>query len=151
MHEQLANKLGNAGHLRATFSTPLPARRGPHRMSGLHILQHALGVDQHGCGDQYRSHFVTGEGSKDHPTCMTLVEQGLMTRRAGSTLPFDGDDLFHVTDDGRAYVAEHSPAPPKLTAGQKRYRDWLDGAADWMSFGDWLKSRTPNAALRSVG
>lgn len=91
----------------------------------LSILQHALGVDKYGQGEQYRTHFVTGAGSDDHPTCLTLVEAGLMTRRAGDTLPFGGDDLFHVTEAGRAYVADHSLAPPKLTRGQRRYRAWL--------------------------
>ncbi len=95
-------------------------------MTALHILQHALGVDEHGQGDQYRSHFVTGAGSDDHPTCLALVEQRLMTRRDGASLPFGGNDLFHVTELGRAYVADHSPPPPKLTRAQMRYRAWLN-------------------------
>lgn len=31
-----------------------------------------------------------------------------------------------ATDAGKAYVAECSPPPPKLTAGQRRYREWLN-------------------------
>jgi hypothetical protein len=103
----------------------------------LHILQHALGVDQYGRGEQYRSHFVTGEGSVDHPHCMALVAAGLMTRRDGATLPFGGDDLFHVTDAGRAAVAEHSPAPPRLTRSQQRYQAYLN-ADTGMSFREWI-------------
>lgn len=92
---------------------------------GLHILQHALGVDQYGQGEQYRSHFVTGEGSDDHADCMALVDAGLMTVRRAIRM-FGEMDGFTVTDAGRAYVAEHSPAPPKLTRGQQRYREWLN-------------------------
>lgn len=110
--------------------------------SALHILQHSLGVDQYGQGDQYRDHFVTGECSDDHPTCMALVADGLM-RRWPAVKVYGEMDLFRVTDAGRAYVREHSPEPPKLTSGQRRYQRWLDGAADWMTFGEWL--RTPEA------
>lgn len=106
----------------------------------LDILQHALGVDQHGRGEQYRSHFVTGAGAADHAICLELVAEGLMTRRAGETLPFGGDDLFHVTDAGRDFVAQHSPPPPRLSRAQRRYRAWLDGPADWMDFGDYLRA-----------
>jgi len=107
---------------------------------GLHILQHSLGVDEFGRGEQYRNHFVTGEGSIDHPICMTAVELGLMTRRSGSSLPFGGDDLFHVTDAGRAYVAKHSPAPPKLTASQRRYQSYLDADTS-MTFGEFIRRK----------
>lgn len=92
---------------------------------GLHILQHSLGVDRHGQGEQYRRHFVTGPGSVDYADCMALTEAGLMTRRSASDLS-GGMDLFLVTPAGRAYVAEYSPPPPKLTRGQRRYREWLD-------------------------
>lgn len=78
----------------------------------LHILQHSLGVDRFGRGEQYRNHFVTGEGSVDHPICMEAVERGLMHRRSGDALT-GGDDLFTVTDAGKAWVAEHSPKPDR--------------------------------------
>lgn len=102
----------------------------------LHILQHSLGVDQYGRGDQYRSHFVTGEGSDDHPACMRLFEAGLMTMRANVDV-MGGMDLFHVTDAGRQYVAEHSPAPPKLSRSKQRYQRYLDADCG-LSFRDWL-------------
>lgn len=104
----------------------------------LHILQHSLGVDEFGQGNQYRNRFVTGAGSDDYDDCIELVSSGLMTRRDGETLPFGGMDLFHVTDAGKAFVAEHSPKPPKLTASQKRYRAWLD-ADGGLPFGEFLK------------
>lgn len=106
-------------------------------MSELHILQHSLGVDEYGRGDSHRSHFVTGAGSDDHSTCMALTERGLMKRWDGATLQFGGDDFFRVTDAGRAYVAEHSPAPPKLTRSQRRYQRWIDAECG-MTFREWL-------------
>lgn len=109
----------------------------------LHILQHSLGVDQYGQGEQYRNRFVTGEGSTDHPTCMALVDAGLMTRHDGSSLPFGGMDLFYVTDAGKAFVAQNSPEPPKLTRSQQRYRRYLDADSS-ASFGEWLRSPFAN-------
>lgn len=106
----------------------------------LHLLQHSLGVDQYGRGDQYRSHFVTGEGSDDHPTCVAAVTAGLMECRRARYEPYGGMDVFVVTDAGRAYVAEHSPPAPKLTRSQRSYQDWLDADSS-LSFIDWLKSR----------
>lgn len=63
-----------------------------------HILQHSLGLSS---GRQYRNHFCTGPGSTDYDDCMALVEQGLMTRRAGNALS-GGDDIFYVTEAGIA-------------------------------------------------
>ncbi len=104
----------------------------------LHILQHSLGVDQYGRGNQYRYHFCTGPGSTDHPTCLDLTKRGLMTRVIAPK-HFGGDDMFYVTDAGRAYVAERSPAPPKRTRSQERYSRYLD-ADSRMSFGEWMKT-----------
>ena len=111
----------------------------------LHILQHSLGVDQYGQGEQYRNYFVTGEGSIDHPHCLALVSRALMTVRRGNALTGDMD-LFHVTDLGKAVMADASPAAPKLTAGQKRYRQWLDADGD-LPFIDYCrrKPETPHA------
>lgn len=103
----------------------------------LHILQHSLGVDEFGRGEQYRNHFVTGEGSLDHPTCLLAVALGLMTMRAGNNLSGDMD-VFHVTEAGKRCMAENSPPPPKITRSQRRYRAYLD--ADWFngSFREWI-------------
>jgi hypothetical protein len=115
----------------------------------LHILQHSLGVDGFGQGHQYRNHFVTGEGSDDHPHCMALVERGLMTHRKANALT-GGDDLFFVTDAGKAFVAEHSPKPPKLTRSQRRYRAYLKADCG-VSFAEWIGAigRDPIAAYWS--
>lgn len=138
--EQLAAAEGIPFAARSTALQREIYEAGTADARALEVLQHALGVDQYGQGEQYRSHFVTGEGSDDHPTCMALVAGGLMTRRDGSTLPFGGNDLFHVTDAGRVFVAEHSPPPPKLTRSQRRYREWLEVDCD-LSFGEWLRRR----------
>lgn len=106
-------------------------------MADLSILQHALGVDQYGRGAQYRRHLVTGPGSVDFDTCVDLVGRGLMERREGSALT-GGDDCFLVTSAGRTWMAENSPAPPKLTRSQQRYQDYLD-ADSGLRFGEWLR------------
>lgn len=103
----------------------------------LQILQHALGVDQYGQGKQYRSHFVTGAGSDDHPDCMALFEAGLMKRRANVEM-YGGMNAFFVTDEGRAFVVANSPPPPKLTRSQRRYQDWLDADCS-LSFIDYYR------------
>ncbi|TYC93011.1 hypothetical protein [Novosphingobium sp. BW1] len=103
----------------------------------LHILQHSLGVDQYGRGEQYRNHFVTGEGSVDFPACIAATLFGLMNRRQGNVLS-GGDDVFRVTPEGKRWMAENSPVPPKLTRSQRRYRAYLD--ADWFTgnFREWI-------------
>jgi len=105
----------------------------------LHILQHSLGVDQYGRGQMYRDHFVTGEGSADHPICMFLVERGDMVRYPSVDL-YGGMDLFRVTQQGRESVMAFSPASPKLSRSQKRYADYLEADSS-LSFGEWLKAR----------
>lgn len=102
----------------------------------LQILQHALGVDQHGRGQQYRNHYVADGADAEH--CRELAAQGFMVEGAPSPLT-GGMPLFQVTAEGKRAVAEQSPAPPRLTRGQRRYRRWLDGAdAHGLDFGEWL-------------
>lgn len=67
----------------------------------LDVLRHSLGLDSNGRGRAFRNHFVTGEGSDDYSACCALVDAGLMTRRNGNALS-GGDDIFIVTDAGRA-------------------------------------------------
>jgi hypothetical protein len=102
----------------------------------LQILRHALGTDDDGCGRSYRNHFVAGEGSTDFALCMALVESGHMARLSGNALT-GGDDLFMVTDAGRA-AAKGSPAV--LTRAQRRYRAFLD-ADTGSTFREWLRLR----------
>ncbi|MCS3807850.1 hypothetical protein [Xanthomonas sp. 4461] len=105
----------------------------------LHVLRHSLGTGEDGRNPSYRNHFVTGAGSSDHPTCMQLVDLGLMQRRNGGALS-GGDDIFTVTAEGRV-AARPAPAAP-LTAGQRRYRAFL-AADSGLTFGQWLTSRGP--------
>jgi hypothetical protein len=118
----------------------------PMERAQLQILQHSIGADEHGriVRGGGRNHFVTGDGSKDHPHCMALVEAGLMTRRTGSAIS-GGDDIFHVTETGKRYVAENSPTPPKRTASQRRYDDYL-AEDSGLKFGEWLKANRRSAA-----
>jgi hypothetical protein len=105
----------------------------------LHILQHSLGVDEHGRGEQYRNHFVTGKGSHDWPACNELVAQGLMTVRRNHHLS-GGDDCFWVTDAGRQYILENSPKQPKLNKAKARYarfREYGDGFESFIEYCRW--------------
>jgi hypothetical protein len=105
----------------------------------LSILQHSLGVDQYGRGEQYRSHFVAGPGHSDYETCLAAERQGLMLHYHNANVV--GGHIFCVTDAGRAYVEEHSPPPPKLSQSQRRYREYLSADCG-LSFGEWLKRKT---------
>lgn len=107
--------------------------------SKLHILQHSLGLDQYGDGNQYRNRFVTGPGSKDYDDCCALVDAGLMHNKGAGILT-EGDICFVVTPAGVYYVALNSPLrppAPKLTRSQKRYREWLDSDCG-LSFAEWI-------------
>lgn len=78
----------------------------------LHILRHSLGVPDPGQTRMYRNHFVTGEGGADWSHCLSLVGKGAMQRRPGSPLT-GGDDLFIVTELGRAIVRRILQEPSK--------------------------------------
>jgi hypothetical protein len=54
-----------------------------------------------------------------------------------------GDPLFTVTDAGRIAMEKESPAPPKLTRSQKRYREFLDASdAFGCTFREFLTLQT---------
>lgn len=91
----------------------------------LHILQHSLGVDRHGCGNQYRNRYVVGPGQTGYQTCMRLTALGFMKRTACAPELTGGCDLFEVTPLGQLAVFEQSSPAPKLKPGQLRYRMWL--------------------------
>ncbi|MGE4408424.1 hypothetical protein [Pseudomonas sp.] len=110
----------------------------PDLMQQLAIMRHALGAGEHGWDKPHRNHYVTGPDGRDHATCMELVENGLMARRPGNILT-GGDDLFTVTDIGRAAVAAAADPKPKLTRAQRRYQAYLDSDSD-LRFGEWLRS-----------
>jgi hypothetical protein len=102
----------------------------------LEILQHSLGLDEFGQGRMYRNHFCAG--SDDEETCRELIALGFMTQHARTEmLPYFN---CSVTEAGKKAVGDESPGPPKLTAGQRRYREFLN-ADSGLKFGEWLKMR----------
>ena len=119
----------------------------------LHVLQHALGLDEYAQtsygrggrysgGETYRNRFVTDDEGGDGNLCNELVTAGLMVRHPPRDIS-GGDPIFVVTEAGKAYVCEHSPRSPKVSRGRARYLKWLhvsDAFPDW-TFGDWLKSK----------
>lgn len=104
----------------------------------LHLLQHSLGVDKYGQGRRYRNHFVTGPDSDDFAGCRRLVDAGLMIDHGTSDIS-GGMHTFTVTAAGGKYVTVNSPAPPKITRSQKRYRDFLQADCG-MTFFEYLKA-----------
>jgi hypothetical protein len=108
----------------------------------LDALQHALGRDKYGqpnpSNPDYRNHYVAGPGHDSWEVLLKAVSDGLMVRRKGNAIT-GGSDVFAVTDAGKAYIAEHSPKPPKLTSAQKRYRDWVkaDSYKSFAEFNGW--------------
>lgn len=116
------------------MKTDAPTGQLPKRQ--LEILQHALGVDQYGRGQQYRNHYCAG--GEDVADCAELVALGYMRSfQGGAMLPYYN---CIVTDEGRAAMLRESPAPPKLTRSQKRYRKWISEDSG-LKFGEWLKRK----------
>lgn len=113
-------------------------RRRKVKAEALQILQHALGVDKYGQGEQYRNRFVTTPKCSNGKVCEELVSIDLMVRRDDFEGLTGGMALYMVTPEGVKAMSEESPKPPKLTRGQKRYRDYLEADCG-LSFGEWLK------------
>lgn len=114
------------------------------RDPSLHILQHALGLDDYGRGKSYCDHFVTGPGCDNWALCEEHVAAGFMVKHEPRALFKGGEHCcFQVTDAGREYVLEHSPAPPRMSASKKRYLTWLRVADVYpdLTFGEWLKAK----------
>jgi hypothetical protein len=106
----------------------------------LHILQHSLGLDQYGQGNQYRNHFATGPGGSDFDDCNTLCDMGLM--QDFGTRSFTGNmHCFVVTPAGIDYVALNSPKPPKLSRSKQRYLHYLIVADCYEDFHHYLKCK----------
>jgi hypothetical protein len=114
----------------------------PDRDASLHILQHALGLDDFGRGKAYRNHFATGPECDNWGLCMAHVEAGRMKKHEPRAIFGGGEHCcFVVTDAGKAFVREHSPRPSKRQRSRDRYLEWLrisDVCPD-LTFGEWLK------------
>ncbi len=116
----------------------------------LHILQHSLGCDEHGqtthrlrdeddgCFGYYRNRYV----ADPNPDLEALCRAGWMEDRGAHEIA-DGMHYYRVTKAGLAEMLFHSPKPPALTAGQRRYREYLDADCG-MSFIEYLKWRHAN-------
>lgn len=108
----------------------------------LEILQHALGVDQYGQGEMYRNHFCAG--GDDETVCRELVALGYMETFVRTYLPYYN---CTVTEAGKTMMLAESPKPPKLSRGQRRYREFLN-ADTGGSFGEWLRDAKQRARSR---
>lgn len=104
----------------------------------LHILQHSLGVDQYGQGEQYRNHFATGPGGKDFLKCQQLTELGFM-KDLGKRKLWGDMHCFVVTPKGADAVAAESPPPPKISRSKARYKRFLEYGDMFDSFIDFCR------------
>lgn len=104
----------------------------------LHILQHSLGVDQYGQGEQYRNHFATGPGGKDFAKCQQLTEMGFM-QDLGTRKLWGDMHCFVVTTAGKEAVALESPKPPKISRSKARYQRFLEYGDGFDSFLDFCR------------
>lgn len=78
----------------------------------LHILQHALGLDQYGQGTWYRNHYVTPDGPSPARDRLKHMESlGLVWCYSLALLRAD-DTGWSVTELGKQVVREQSPPPP---------------------------------------
>lgn len=103
----------------------------------LHILQHALGVDEYGQGKPYRDYYCVGlDNAAALADLRTLVAQGWM--REGHTINDGRDQYFYVTQLGLCAMKAHSPKAPRVSRAKQRYRDYLRSECS-MSFGEYLK------------
>lgn len=106
----------------------------------LHILQHALGLDQYGGGESHRNHFCAGPGGADHQACLDLARAGFM-RDHGVTALSGGSSVFTVTAAGVDHVALNSsprPPPTKRSRSQSAYREYREFSECYPSFAVYL-------------
>jgi hypothetical protein len=102
----------------------------------LHVLQHSLGVDEYGDGNQYRNRFVTDPGCPDGKLCCELVEMKMMKDHGPQTLA-GGMHCYTVTPLGIDAMVLQSPVRPKLTRSKQRYRDYLSADSS-LTFAEWI-------------
>ena len=117
----------------------------------LQFLQHSLGCDEYGRGTMYRNHFVTDENGSDGRVCLELVALGFMSNDGPRSL-CGGMSVFHVTDAGKEAMRSQSPEPPppeKLTAGKRRYMEYLK-ADSGLSFREWMGFKRAKRNERST-
>lgn len=120
----------------------------------LHILQHSLGLDQHGRPPKgyrgnsdddfpgcYRNRFITGADSPDGLKCQELVRQGFMVDH-GPQSAMGGMNGYSVNQAGFEAVKRHSPSAPRISRGKARWRAFrrLREVCPGLTFPAFLKS-----------
>lgn len=116
----------------------------------LHIIQHSLGCDKFGQaknrgadeGDGRHGYYRNRYVSDPTPDLMALTESGFLKDYGAQSL-MGGMHYFAVTREGVEAMIQQSPKPPKLTRGQKMYREFLSADCG-MTFIEYLKWRHAN-------
>jgi hypothetical protein len=102
----------------------------------LEIMQHCWGADEYGRRKKFSERNYFCAGLKDEEDCRALIAIGYMREHKRTEwLPYLN---CSCTDAGVMAMNRESPAPPKLTRSQQRYRRFLSDDLD-ISFREWLK------------
>tara|TARA_R110002096_G_scaffold157992_3_gene323310 strand:- start:162 stop:458 length:297 start_codon:yes stop_codon:yes gene_type:complete len=75
----------------------------------LHILEHALGLDQ--ANEPYRNYYVAIEGNDNWGDLVELEKRGLMDRQRIAVAAGVATGMFHVTDAGRDLLRMRGKLP----------------------------------------
>lgn len=78
-----------------------------------HLARHALGLPNK-LKTSYRNRFVAGDDHQDYGDWIKMVADGNAAQRLGTSLPYGGDSLFWLTEEG---------AKKALTVGEKLDRE----------------------------
>jgi hypothetical protein len=123
----------------------------------LEMLQHALGLDEHGQPPHnyrgshddkfpgcYRNHYVTNPAGPDGRECEKMVKQGWMSKPMPQPGFIGSMITYSVTPDGYEMVRKHSKPLPKTSRSKQRYQDYLASDGVFPSFRHYLKSLQTN-------
>lgn len=75
----------------------------------LHLLEHALGLDQ--ANEPYRNYYVSIDGNDNWGDLLALTDRGLMKRQRVAVAAGLATGMFHVTDAGRDVLRMHGKLP----------------------------------------
>jgi hypothetical protein len=116
----------------------------------LSILRHTIGADKYGKRSSDRNYFVTGPSSTDYPTCVELVQRGLMNRTPGNAIT-SGEDVFRLTDSGFAHV--RATAEIDTNRYWRCLAPWRDEWEDeaWFTVSAPTRSKARYEAFRYLG
>lgn len=105
------------------------------------ILMHTLGL-RDDRREPWRNYFVAGPRHHDRPLLLEAEQRGYMVRSGPCAILPASSELWQCTaaGRGRAQTALDERHPVrKLTRSQARYQRYLDGYADYMTFGEYLQ------------